>query len=305
MYTYSFGSEHLALACSAASWVVPCWPGTSLSCFGSQLVGPSQHEIESGRALPGLANRSKAQHGPKARRASVGSCWPKHGTPQFLISAHLGLSVAVALDPSVLRLWARSLVAQPQADANTTRYLGVRRWPWGRYAAEIREPATKERHWLGTFDTAEEGAVAYDRAARSLRGSHARTNFAYPDLPSGSSVTPYLSPDHTSGDNATQLLQPFYAADPAAASLPPALPAANDAAGYGYSVEDMSALMDDLTIPDDLTVDYGAEDTGGLEAGSGAATDHGRGRRAREIRGRDSGEEGEEVNHVTLTPRLV
>jgi hypothetical protein len=149
------------------------------------------------------------------------------------------------------------------------------------------------------------GHQGHDRVARSLRGSHARTNFAYPDLPSGSSVTPYLSPDHTSGDNATQLLQPFYAADPAAASLPPALPAANDAAGYGYSVEDMSALMDDLTIPDDLTVDYGAEDTGGLEAGSGAATDHGRGRRAREIRGRDSGEEGEEVNHVTLTPRLV
>jgi hypothetical protein len=145
---------------------VPCRPGTSPSCFGPQLVGPSQHEIESGRALPGLTNRSKAQHGPKARRASVGPCWPKHGTPQFLISAHLGLSVAVALDPSVLRLWARSLVAQPQADANTTRYLGVRRWSWGRYAAEIREPATKERH-----DTAEEAAVAYDHAARSLQHS--------------------------------------------------------------------------------------------------------------------------------------
>ncbi|EXB74920.1 Ethylene-responsive transcription factor [Morus notabilis] len=72
------------------------------------------------------------------------------------------------------------------------KYKGVRKRKWGKWVSEIRLPNSRERIWLGSYDTAEKAARAFDAAQFCLRGGYAHFNFpeSPPNIPGGRSLSP-------------------------------------------------------------------------------------------------------------------
>ncbi|CAM0943933.1 unnamed protein product [Alopecurus aequalis] len=166
-----------------------------ISVVSGDTVLPTLLHLEPSTAPPFAAAAAVAAAVPACARCGVDGCLGSCESVAAAVATTTGSSSEGEAECSAAASFVKNggVGKRRARRAAGSKFRGVRQRPWGKWAAEIRDPHRAVRKWLGTFDTAVEAARAYDVAALEFRGHRAKLNFPFAPVSSTASASSWAA----------------------------------------------------------------------------------------------------------------